>query len=105
MTATDIERDDTVRFIGRCARWEVTHVNGDTIGLVGCWGNPRRGGERIIVREARRDQIELVRKGNRDKDIIDAMFAKSDVEDAYRAGTATLDDVKAAAANLARVTR
>lgn len=78
MTAT-IEAEDTVRFVGRRTRWEVTEVNADgTVELYGSWGNPRRGGARTIQRSAGLDQIELIRKGNAGKDAIDKFIAEYD---------------------------
>jgi hypothetical protein len=71
MSATTIETDDTVRFIGRRAHWTVDAINGDRANITGCWGNPRSPrGAKCVSRTARLGRLELVRKGNVD---IDAM--------------------------------
>lgn len=64
-----IERDDTVRFIGRRVHWVVTSVNGDKADVI----YSRRVNYHTvetIQRTVRLDRIELVRKGNRDKDAL-----------------------------------
>lgn len=72
-----IERDDTVRFIGRRTHWVVTSVTDDKANVIYTRRVNRHTTE-TIQRTVRLDRIELVRKGNKDQDAVDKLFAQLD---------------------------
>jgi hypothetical protein len=62
-----IEARDTVRFIGRSARWIVEDIDGDTL-EISYFRKLNRRDSRCIIRTVGRAKVELVRKGNSDDD-------------------------------------
>lgn len=90
-TATAIEVDDTVRYIGKKCRWIVGGViDADTIEVYRITRTDYRT-QHYISRPVKLNRVELVRKGNATDDAVAKLFAEMDAQAPAEPATPAVD--------------